>query len=418
MFYICHGTGWASILKCSTEGWNESWGNEGDYTIGHCGLTWYDKYDFLTYQFSIDDLYRDGIFFVRHDLDYDDPNNTRFGILRYNGSGFNTYQSLNPLDGWILRTTDEYVTGNFDANTEEDEVLLIAPREDEPIWAALKHYNGNGFNGIWSNSGNGWIDGMYLHPYDKYIRLDVDGDNVDELLIITVNGWAAVLKYYNNTWNSLWGNNGSGLVGGFNISLYGHWNASDFDSDGVDEILMYDTYYGTAVIKSFSQNSQTWPDLWNNNGSHYIGNWYFESSDNVSLGNFCEDLGNYYYPIDKEEGCASVIKFEYEESNWNNKVIDNNNYSVNIPDNFALFQNYPNPFNSSTVIQYYIPKSTNVHIVLYDMLGNEIKYLVNKFQNAGIYKFNFDAKDLSSGTYFYKLYANDFIQTKKCVIIK
>ncbi len=90
-----------------------------------------------------------------------------------------------------------------------------------------------------------------------------------------------------------------------------------------------------------------------------------------------------------------------------------------LPDNYVLGQNYPNPFNPSTIIQYSIPVKADVTLKVYDLLGSEVATLVNNvIQNSGNYKINFDASRLSSGVYFYTLSTNNFIQTKKMLLIK
>ncbi len=74
-----------------------------------------------------------------------------------------------------------------------------------------------------------------------------------------------------------------------------------------------------------------------------------------------------------------------------------------VPYQFNLCQNYPNPFNGSTTIQYSIPKRENVHLAIYNLLGQQVDLLINKEQPAGIYKFHWDSADLSSGVYIYQL---------------
>jgi Secretion system C-terminal sorting domain len=94
-----------------------------------------------------------------------------------------------------------------------------------------------------------------------------------------------------------------------------------------------------------------------------------------------------------------------------------------IGNNFSLSQNYPNPFNPITTIKYsivnvetgYIP---SVQLKVYDILGNEIATLVNKEQSQGNYEIEFDGLELTSGIYFYKLQAGDFIRTKKMILLK
>ncbi|MCP5064686.1 MAG: T9SS type A sorting domain-containing protein [Ignavibacteriae bacterium] len=95
-----------------------------------------------------------------------------------------------------------------------------------------------------------------------------------------------------------------------------------------------------------------------------------------------------------------------------------------VPSNFSLSQNYPNPFNPSTTINYIIPNvvgNENIRFVLlkvYDMLGREVATLVNKNQNPGSYKVNFDASELTSGLYFCTIKGGDFVQTKKMILVK
>ncbi|MCD4678855.1 MAG: T9SS type A sorting domain-containing protein [Bacteroidales bacterium] len=80
--------------------------------------------------------------------------------------------------------------------------------------------------------------------------------------------------------------------------------------------------------------------------------------------------------------------------------------------------NYPNPFNSNTTFEYTIAKAGNVNISVYNILGEKIQNLVNKYQNSGSYKFNFDGSNLNDGTYFYKIVTSDFVKTKTMVINK
>jgi hypothetical protein len=90
----------------------------------------------------------------------------------------------------------------------------------------------------------------------------------------------------------------------------------------------------------------------------------------------------------------------------------------NVPASYKLGQNYPNPFNPVTTIKFSIPKSGYVEIKLYDVLGKEVATLVSDPYNAGEYRVDFNASNLPSGTYFYRLESNGFIDTKKMILIK
>ncbi len=89
-----------------------------------------------------------------------------------------------------------------------------------------------------------------------------------------------------------------------------------------------------------------------------------------------------------------------------------------VPKDYALNQNYPNPFNPTTNIDFGIPKAGNVKIVVYDMLGKEIKTLVNEYKEAGSYKVSFDASNLPSGVYIYKIQSGAFSKSVKMSLVK
>lgn len=85
---------------------------------------------------------------------------------------------------------------------------------------------------------------------------------------------------------------------------------------------------------------------------------------------------------------------------------------------YLLLQNYPNPFNPSTTINYQIPELSFVTIKVYDVLGNEVATLVNEEKSAGSYEIEFDGNELTSGIYFYRIQAGNFVETKKMILLK
>ena len=85
---------------------------------------------------------------------------------------------------------------------------------------------------------------------------------------------------------------------------------------------------------------------------------------------------------------------------------------------FVLYQNYPNPFNPVTTIKYHLPELSIVSLKVFDILGQEIKTLVNTEQNAGSYEINFNASSLSSGIYFYELRTQNFSSVKKMILLR
>ncbi len=85
---------------------------------------------------------------------------------------------------------------------------------------------------------------------------------------------------------------------------------------------------------------------------------------------------------------------------------------------FALQQNYPNPFNPSTNIQFSVPQSSYVTLEVYNLVGERLGVLVSEQLGAGTYNYDWNASDLTSGIYFYRLQAADFVETKKMMLLK
>ena len=95
--------------------------------------------------------------------------------------------------------------------------------------------------------------------------------------------------------------------------------------------------------------------------------------------------------------------------------IDN---EITAPNEFHLYQNYPNPFNPTTQIKFSIPESDYVSLKVYNILGEVVSTLIEGFQQAGTHTFTFDGSSLSSGVYLYKLSTDNFVETKKLILLK
>ena len=83
-----------------------------------------------------------------------------------------------------------------------------------------------------------------------------------------------------------------------------------------------------------------------------------------------------------------------------------------------LLQNYPNPFNATTKIEYELPSQATVSIEIYDLIGRRVTALLNELQPAGHHQVVWNAKDQSSGTYFYRIRAGEMVETKKMILMK
>ena len=133
-----------------------------------------------------------------------------------------------------------------------------------------------------------------------------------------------------------------------------------------------------------------------------------------------DEIGvDYYHAITSVDHAGNVSDF----SNVAPVTITGIGDETSLPTEFALRQNYPNPFNPSTTINYSLPTASNVKIVVYNILGNEIATLVNGQQAAGYHNVEWSGRNdsgnlVSTGVYFYRINADDFIAIRKMILMK
>jgi photosystem II stability/assembly factor-like uncharacterized protein len=162
----------------------------------------------------------------------------------------------------------------------------------------------------------------------------------------------------------------------------------------VNNIVYALSFYGDNIFKS-TDRGNTWRTYNLYGGDHRI------KFVNENTGFIC--------------GYRSVLR---KTTNGGFDPIGIEPISTEIPSGFSLHQNYPNPFNPTTRIKFDIPKASLVRLTVYDILGRQVAELVNENLNAGVYEYSWSGAELSSGIYFYKLQAGDFVETRRMVLIK
>ena len=199
------------------------------------------------------------------------------------------------------------------------------------------------------------------------------------------------------------------------LELQNFFGAIDVGSDAVPSLVDYDNDGDydliagniSGEVKFFYNNTFDWQEDTSITSTIIVDqNAAPACADLDGDGDFDLVLGNY-------EGTFSYFK--------NQNPTDVKGETVT-PKTFALFQNYPNPFNPNTVISWQLPVSSFVTLMVYDMLGNEVATLVNEEKSAGTYEVEFHSavgnQQLASGIYFYQLRTDDFVATKKLVMMK
>lgn len=138
--------------------------------------------------------------------------------------------------------------------------------------------------------------------------------------------------------------------------------------------------------------------------------------NNIATGHFTGGSNSDYIFVqtnDNNYAAASSLVYRYSSAS-----IVSISDEVEIPQQVQLGRNYPNPFNPSTRIKYSIPKSAEVQLQVYNMLGRKVATLVDGTKPAGSYQVNFNAKNLASGVYIYRLKTGKQIMTRKMTLIK
>jgi hypothetical protein len=148
---------------------------------------------------------------------------------------------------------------------------------------------------------------------------------------------------------------------------------------------------------------------------------YWSSNNGANFASQFADTGTYIAMNLKLDG--QIIRGWAVTSNgriarYHELISGISNNQNNMPENYSLLQNYPNPFNPSTKISFSLPKAGDVKLVVFDILGREIATLVNGFTGAGNHTVDFNAANLSSGVYLYKIQAGDFTETRKMILMK
>ena len=140
-------------------------------------------------------------------------------------------------------------------------------------------------------------------------------------------------------------------------------------------------------------------------------------------------LGQSIAGVQGKAACAPEVPCTLYTGFWNPRIVamtpvewEDVDYSQR-PTEFDLRQNYPNPFNPTTIIEYALPKASEVKIQIYNILGQKVRNLVDETQKAGYKMIHWDGKDdegkeVSSGIYFYRIVAEDFVKCKKMTLLK
>lgn len=328
---------------------------------------------------------------------------------------FSNYLYAATFDEGLYRSTDLGNTWSL-TNLTQDSLMSaynVLAINDDTIFASTEFNLRRSFNG-----GESW-DVLSVSP-DFFRRGLIFNTNTNTLFATGYKEPNYILYASSN-----YGNNFDSIMVGFNI----------VETNGLDS---FGNYITLADANSFGgifisyDNGQSWSKLINNKNmrSIYIGkegtllagaldSLYYSDDYGISLKSIPYQLKNMNYVTEITTDINNKIFFgTYIEGLYEIDLITGIGDEANFINNYYLTQNYPNPFNPVTKIKLFIPKEELVQLKIYNILGKELKTLLNEYKQTGVYEVEFDGSNLPSGVYFYRMISGSFAETKKMILLR
>jgi len=359
--------------------------------------------------------------------------------------------NISDMIGFIYNTTDGGRNWNLQLSDSSRYLNTVYFANNLIGWAG-------GFNRIikTTDGGKTWNQQYYSGINSIYFIDKNNGWAVsDNHIINTTDGgsnWYLVNPSVYNTYTYytvLFRNKDVGFIGGNGFILKStdggnSWDSTSGPVNDICSIAFSDSLDGTAIsnggaIFQTKDGGNSWNILQPANYENYFSSVkYRDSKNGLIVGKygfmlFTSDGGNSWtqcesptntainsiFFIDSTTGWAAGNDGAILKYNSNDSVSSVNNKNINnLPNSFYLSQNYPNPFNPSTKIEYRLNSLGIVTIKIFNVLGQEVKTLINKYESAGSYSIQVDLSNYPSGVYFYKLKTKNYQLVKKMILLK
>jgi photosystem II stability/assembly factor-like uncharacterized protein len=374
VFFIDQYNGWATNDVNST----------GIYKSVDGGITWIQKSSVSCSSIYFADL------------------NTGWAV----GEGGIIIKSTDSGETWITKTSGTTIDLKCVKFLNEDigmcvgnSGIILLSTDGGETWVIKNTETIYNLNAItFTNSSSAWIvgaNGTILNTTD----LGISWTSYDE---VTDNDLTSLCFISENT----------GWIGGRNGSMFKYHNSIvpveliSFTANVDDNLVQLNWQTVTETNNyGFEIDRYDETEKWNNIG-------FTEGHGNSSS-------PNSYSFIDRNITGGVKFRYRLKQIDFDGEFKYSNEIEVEIiPGKFVLNQNYPNPFNPSTKIRWQSPISSRQTLKIYDVLGNEALTLVDEYKQAGRYEVELDASDLPSGIYFYQLKIENFVETKKMVLLK
>ena len=368
-------------------------------------------------------------------------NGNLFALNRDNGAVVWTYLLDSPVNDPPVVFKDNYlivftVNGqgyffNLDGNINDGELRPIAQLGTQSGIKSAPAVDRDGF--VYVAQEGGQVAKLYLNI-----------ENPSESQVIWQNQYASSFET-----SPVVGYDGTIYVGGLDSTMYAidhtdgftKWRfkvdgaitttptinqfGSIYFGDETGKIYAIDEFGNEIYTYSYSSQQDAEAVISIGNATAYIdGNFVFATADGTL--NKINDLWRYETQakmvnsviVDKSPQWGTYQGNFRRSGNQADQMVTSNEVVDGLPTEFELRQNYPNPFNPSTTIMFALPQASHVKLEVFNVIGQRVAVIANSVMKAGYHQLQFDASALSSGTYFYKLTAGEFKQSKSMVLIK
>ncbi|NWG28524.1 MAG: T9SS type A sorting domain-containing protein [Ignavibacteriaceae bacterium] len=318
---------------------------------------------------------------------------------------------------------------NQQGNLLDQNGILVSSANDDQRYPAVA-FNGTNYFIVWEDQRSGVDDDIYG------ARVTTSGTVLDQNGIVISNASGDQedprISFDGTNYLVVWDDDRSGVddVYGARVTTSG----TVLDPNGIPISTANDQQEYASVVFNGTNFFVAWDDYRNYSDTADVycakvttGGAVFQETALVS------GWGNQFYTsLAHGSGSQVLLAFNGWTSDYQGLTVDK--YRVwgkfvsdpsdvfietnTTPTEFILYQNYPNPFNPSTIISWQSPVGSHQVLKVFDVLGNEVATLVDEYKEAGNYEVYFNAASLSSGVYFYRLNAGDYVKTMKMVLLK
>jgi type IX secretion system substrate protein len=263
--------------------------------------------------------------------------------------------------------------------------------------------------GVWSQQGSKLVGTGAVGSARQGVSVSLSSDGNTAIVGGAADSSLAGAAWVYTRTGGVWSQQGGKLVGTGAVGIAAQGNSVSLSSEG-----------NTAIVGGYLENNFTgaaWVytrtgGVWSQQGSKLVGT---GAAGNAEQG----------YSVSLSSDGSTALVGGYADNNFRGaawvyvRVVSSvRDVGGEVPLQFGLGQNYPNPFNPSSMITFQIPNFGHVRLTVFDLLGEEIKVLVNEELNPGSYETKFDGGGLSSGVYFYRLQTGKFVTTRKLLLQK